>query len=187
MNASDNPSARTPSRSSGWRLGRRLLLALAAAVTLVVLLYTFENWRGKRAWEARRRQLQAKGETLDWAAFIPPPVPDNQNFFDAPDMEEWFVKDSRRNLNGAAAAKNLGPQPFALAPRKEIHLVVAEVKVIPRAGTLAEPAADAVWQLEDPGIRQQAAARLAQALGPCALGARQSVLLSRPVEEIKPL
>ena len=29
---------------------------------------------------------------LDWNAYIPPPVPDDQNFFASPKMQEWFVR-----------------------------------------------------------------------------------------------
>ena len=31
------------------------------------------------------------GEVLDWTAFIPAPVPDDQNIFKAPKMAEWFL------------------------------------------------------------------------------------------------
>ena len=67
---------------------------LACLATLIGLFYAVENWRGKRAWEKCRREQEAKGEVLDWNAFIPAPVPDDQNIFKAPKMAEWFVKGS---------------------------------------------------------------------------------------------
>jgi hypothetical protein len=42
-----------------WRNLRRVLFALACLATLVVLFYAEENWRGKRAWEQCKRDLEA--------------------------------------------------------------------------------------------------------------------------------
>jgi hypothetical protein len=73
-----------PKRKLGWRLLRWGLIGVAFLVTLAAVLITEENWRGKRAWENYKRELEAKGEKLDWQAFVPPAVPDDQNFFCAP-------------------------------------------------------------------------------------------------------
>lgn len=61
-------------------------------LALVLVFYLEEDWRGKRAWERCKSDLKAKGELVDWKDYIPPPVPDNQNFFKAPHMADWFVK-----------------------------------------------------------------------------------------------
>jgi hypothetical protein len=82
----------TPKDKSGWRIPRRVLITLAIFATLIAIFYAEEDWRGKRAWENCKRELAAKGEVLDWDKFIPPPVPDDQNFFKAPNMQKWFVK-----------------------------------------------------------------------------------------------
>ncbi|HVU28592.1 MAG TPA: hypothetical protein VHG71_12755 [Verrucomicrobiae bacterium] len=74
-----------------WRNLKRFLFGLTCLITLIALFYAEENWRGKRAWENCKRELEAKGEVLDWNKFIPSPVPDDQNFFAAPKMAEWFV------------------------------------------------------------------------------------------------
>jgi hypothetical protein len=71
----------TPKDKKGWRIWRRILIGLAIFATLIAIFYTEENWRGKRAWENCKRELEAKGAVLDWDKFIPPPVPDDQNFF----------------------------------------------------------------------------------------------------------
>ena len=67
---------------------RRLLHAaffsLLAAGTLAALFYAEEDWRGARAWNATKRDLKARGESIDSADFIPPPVPDDQNLAMAP-------------------------------------------------------------------------------------------------------
>ena len=70
---------------------QRYIFALVCFVTVIATVYAVENWRGKRAWMAYKRNLEAKGAMLDWSAFVPPPVPDEQNIFKAPHMEEWFL------------------------------------------------------------------------------------------------
>jgi hypothetical protein len=62
-------------------------------VTLVVLFYVEEDWRGARAWAATKAKWEAKGETFDYAKFIPPAVPDNENLGAVPlfqmTQREW--------------------------------------------------------------------------------------------------
>ncbi|MEI2726620.1 MAG: hypothetical protein V9H26_24800 [Verrucomicrobiota bacterium] len=62
-----------------WRNFRRFLVALAGFATLIAIFYAEENWRGKRAWKNYVRAQEARGEKMDLAAFIPPPIPDDQN------------------------------------------------------------------------------------------------------------
>ena len=71
----------TPKDKSGWRIPRRISITLAILATLIAIFYAEEDWRGKHAWEKCKRELEAKGMVLDWEKFIPPPVPDDQNFF----------------------------------------------------------------------------------------------------------
>lgn len=68
----------------GWQILRRVLITLAVLATLIAIFYTEEDWRGKRAWESYKHEWEAKGEKFDWQAFVPPSVPDDQNFFKAP-------------------------------------------------------------------------------------------------------
>jgi hypothetical protein len=63
-----------------WRNLKRMLFALACLATLIALFYVEENWRGKRAWDNFRREWEAKGEKFAFKDFVPPPVPDEQNF-----------------------------------------------------------------------------------------------------------
>ncbi len=70
---------------------KRIAFVLAALVTLVALLFAEENYRGKRAWDVCKRELEAKGEKLDWQAFTPPAVPDDQNFAKAPAVVAWLT------------------------------------------------------------------------------------------------
>jgi hypothetical protein len=64
-------------------LGRRFLV-LGCLVTLIALFYAVEDWRGRRAWQDFKRAGEAEGERFELASFIPPQVPDDQNFFAAP-------------------------------------------------------------------------------------------------------
>jgi hypothetical protein len=73
-----------------WRTIRRVLIGLAVLFTLLALLWTEENWRGKHAWESYQRELEAKGEKLDLASFVPPRVPDDQNFAMTPFLAPLF-------------------------------------------------------------------------------------------------
>jgi hypothetical protein len=59
-------------------------MGVAIFATLIAIFYTEEDWRGKRAWEKFKHEWEAKGEKFDWQAFVPPSVPDDQNFSTAP-------------------------------------------------------------------------------------------------------
>ncbi|MGD0251241.1 MAG: hypothetical protein ABSC01_00930 [Verrucomicrobiota bacterium] len=113
------------------------LIALVGLVALVALFYTEENWSGKHAWENCKRELEAKGETLDWKAYIPPPVPDGQNFFKAPKMAEWFVKPRSGNFTNELAKR--------LTYANTNVAVIAELVVMP-------PSTSASLALENPNL-----------------------------------
>lgn len=59
------------------------MIGVAVLVTVVAIFYLEEDWRGRRAWESYKSELEAKGVSLDWGRLIPSPVPDDQNFFTA--------------------------------------------------------------------------------------------------------
>jgi hypothetical protein len=59
---------------------RRCVVTGAILITLLELFYTEEAWRGKRAWQQYRSQLVAEGMAMELKAYVPPPVPDDQNF-----------------------------------------------------------------------------------------------------------
>jgi len=77
---------------------RRFLFGVLCLVTLVALFYAEENFRGKWAWNHFKREWEAKGEKFDLASFIPPPVPDDQNFAMTPLFKPQF--DFVRGTNG---------------------------------------------------------------------------------------
>jgi hypothetical protein len=48
-------------------------------ITLVVLLYAEEDWRGARAWAATKAKWEARGVSFDFNTYLSSPVPDAQN------------------------------------------------------------------------------------------------------------
>lgn len=64
-----------------WRL---MAGAAALAASVVVLFYTVELWRGKRAWAAVVELARRRGETLDPGTLRPAPVPGEQDCGRAP-------------------------------------------------------------------------------------------------------
>ncbi len=81
-----------------WML-RRWFFCTAALATLIALFYAEEDWRGKRAWEQRKIEMRARGIELNWETYIPATVPDDQNIFKAPKMQEWFVGRGIKDLD----------------------------------------------------------------------------------------
>ncbi len=82
-----------PRRRLAWRIVRVTAISAACLATLIAMFYTEENWRGKRAWDQFKKELLAKGEMIEWSALIPPPVPDEKNFFKAPGIAETDWQD----------------------------------------------------------------------------------------------
>ncbi len=79
-----------------WATNRRTLTraALTAVwiVTVVALAYGIANWRGRRAWEAERHHLEARGVPVDFIQIIPKPIPDERNFGATPFIRSWFER-----------------------------------------------------------------------------------------------
>ena len=79
MNETSGTSA-TSSSKRPRRILRWTLIALVWVVTLLALFWVEENWRGARTLAALKRESVRTHIQLDPAAFIPPPVSDEQNF-----------------------------------------------------------------------------------------------------------
>jgi len=100
-----------------WWTLRRIVIGLAWTATIIVLAYSVENWRCRRAWEQFRSAAEARGEHLDLSYFTPKPIPDDQNFFMAgslpqtlfyfPQGGKWF----EWNDHVTWAYENLKPIP----------------------------------------------------------------------------
>jgi hypothetical protein len=75
-----------------WFFSRRALrfygwLAVGV-ISVIVLFYSEESWRGKRAWAALQREAAARGESIELSSASPPAVPDDENFALAPGLPE---------------------------------------------------------------------------------------------------
>lgn len=65
-----------------WSL--RIILGLVA---ILVLIHLVENWRGRTAWGRWKTTQESKGINYDWSRFVPPEVPDSENFAKAAIVE----------------------------------------------------------------------------------------------------
>jgi hypothetical protein len=68
----------------------RYFIWLLSLVLVVGLFYAEENWRGQWAWNRYKRAMAARGEPLELSAFVPPKVPDDQNFAMTPILAPLF-------------------------------------------------------------------------------------------------
>ena len=97
-----------------WRNCKRTLFGLACLFTLIALFYAEEDFRGQRAWNNFKQEWEAKGERFDLASFIPPPVPDEQNFAMTPLLRPIYDFDQTtngvrwRDTNGIAHLDKIG-------------------------------------------------------------------------------
>ena len=94
-----------------WRMLKRYFFCLACLATLIALAYAEENWRGRHDWNKFKNEWVAKGETFDWHDFIPPPVPDDQNFAMTPFWEDvryqWDLRKSGAQMSQMLTNTNL--------------------------------------------------------------------------------
>lgn len=86
MNTS--PEIQKPKRPRRWL--KRLVWSFAWLITLLILAVVVLNWKGARAWKAVVEEMNAKGESLDIASIVPPPVPDEDNMAMAPIFAQLF-------------------------------------------------------------------------------------------------
>ena len=181
--------ANSPPRRRFRKL-RYLLIALATFCLTVAFFYAEEDLRGWLAWKNCKTALEAKGVVLDWNAYIPPPVPDDQNFFKAPKMTDWFVRQIPwLNLTHELQSKldSLYQQHPYMSPA-----TIAELTVLPvSTADAASQKADIVLRYDShpsPDVRERLVKLFADAIGPNAASCNQPMMiLARPPGEIKPV
>jgi hypothetical protein len=165
---------------------RRILIALAMLATLVAILYAEEDWRGKRAWEKCKRELEAKGAVLDWNAHIPPPVPDDQNFFKAPKMADWFIRKGANftgpNTNELTRDLNVSQFMARHQPPKS-PVTVAEMVIVPELANAGET--NASLRFDNPAARERAKELVQNATGPSVKGAQGLIFTAKPLNQIQ--
>ncbi|MGA2247920.1 MAG: hypothetical protein ABSH48_23285, partial [Verrucomicrobiota bacterium] len=162
----------------GRKLQRLALITQAVVFTAVALFYLEEDWRGKRAWDACKRELEATGTVVDWEKLMPAPVPDDQNFFTAStNILIRFRKAQTPAQIDAAAHLQWLPlswpdYPESRDPRKVKSLVVAELNFLPSAaasGTFA--GGNQAANFNDPAARFRVLETIEKAVGRSLLGA----------------
>jgi hypothetical protein len=75
-----------------WRLiwNRRVAWMLVILVSLITVLWQWENWRSARELKAVHQRVVERLGTDDPFAFMPPKVTDEQNYFANPLIESWL-------------------------------------------------------------------------------------------------
>lgn len=180
--ASFSPSSRSYSQ-------RRVFSLFVGLIVLVFLFYAEENWRGKRAWERCKRDLEAKGEVLDWSAYIPAQIPDDQNIMKAPNMAKWFYKNSPEALSTNSLSSRFSYRQFydpAKTNNPESPVLIARIVVVPTV-VEAKNAGEISIQLTTPEGQGRLKKLLQDAVGPSANGSQGFItFVQRPANQIKP-
>ena len=83
-------SERTEASLSEFLHSWRYFFWVLGVVLVVGLLYAEEDWRGQWAWNRYKRAMAARGQPLELSAFVPPKVPDDQNFTMTPLLAPLF-------------------------------------------------------------------------------------------------
>jgi hypothetical protein len=174
---SNSPTPANSSQSKNWIILRRCLIGVAVFLTLVATFYTEENWRGKRAWENCRRALEAQGIKMDWAEHIPPPVPDDQNVFAVPEMQQWFVGRGNTELS-----RKIGD--IMNSNQSSARMVVAEV-AIGLPGTTA-PSGFTVLSYGDAQARTELSKAIKDEVGLCFVDPIGDAHTTRRAGDIQP-
>lgn len=196
MNTTQTPIGTTAllSKPAPRRRWRYVLTGLVVFAATVALFYVEENWRGRRAWANCKRELEAKGVVLDWVYFIPPPVPDDQNIFGVPQMQEGFEGRGRRhfpgplNFPGYHAGTNSGLMnyPGYEADTNSLRLVVANV-MIGLPGAIPPTGWTVLHWSDTTNARAEAARLMQQALGPMASDPVGFSFMVKKPEEVRPV
>lgn len=169
-----------------WRTARWILVGVAVVVTLGGVVHVVENWRGKRAWERCQRDLAAKGEVLDWSAYIPAPIPDEQNILKAPKMAEWFIKPKDGNWQSNELSLKLNSRALAESAKRntpEKPILVAHLAVAP--ANSPSDTADLVIPWDVPGGGERLGRIVQDVVGPSAAGSQNFTFVRTPLNQIK--
>lgn len=104
MNSS-TPGTMEPSRLYSVRIARWLARlvwnrrtgwTLVCLASLLTLYYQWENRRSALELKAAHQRMVGRIGTDDWIAFAAPGVPDEENFFALPVVEQWLHRDGER-------------------------------------------------------------------------------------------
>ncbi len=134
----------------------RALFAVACLATLIVAFFIEEKIRGRAAWRGYETEAKARGVKLDFADYLPPQIPDAENFASIPLFDEAFrASDANQSIQTFAKFEPYYYQrlPKSNDPVKQERIDLAtrqkffvEAKLLPAAGDNA--AADVLKALD---------------------------------------
>lgn len=164
------------SRGARWTL--EWCLIFLVTLKMAILLFCIEeSWRGPRVWENYKSELEAKGESFDWDAMIPAPVPAAQNIFNAPMMSVWFIKPSGKIDITEDLTKRLN------YPKTSPAVMIAQVVVEPLGVRPHAKTTGTTLQFGDFNSHQRARELIQKVIGPCALGVLgHATLTAQPLD-----
>lgn len=95
---------------------RRVGWALVVLVSLITVLWQWENWRSARELAVVHRRVVERLGTDDPVAFMPPKVADEQNYFANPLLESWLrvTKPETGRMKYTPPAEALLPKGFIM-------------------------------------------------------------------------
>jgi len=176
-----------------WSCNRRnfgrLLIGMAISATVLAVFYLEEDWRGKRAWEQCKTELEAGGLVMDWDKYIPPPVPDDQNFFMASTNILSRFKKAQSETEITMATNNswlrIAYNSFPeFSATKTNPLVVASILISsPTAFGLIHGTNDLVINLGEHGAQERIAVAIRNAVGRSVKGVQGSTFLDRSLTQ----
>ena len=131
----------SPSPFAEWLRGWRYFFWFLAVLLLVTLWCAEENWRGSWAWKRRQQEMKERGEWQPAQDFIPPLVPDQDNFAMTPVLASGVAA---RSLAGFKALASVQP----LVEEYDVISRAARSNSIARLSSWAVPPAvdPAAWR-----------------------------------------
>jgi hypothetical protein len=115
---------------------RYTFLTVAGIGSFWFILHLALNWSGEKRWQRIKTQLEAEGETFDFYALYPPPIPDDQNFC------------AIEPLNGIRTPEGTSPEAVAAqAKRDEIRNQLSYLMVPNSVGLGGQSTKLADWAL----------------------------------------
>ena len=134
----------------------RAVFIVACLATLIVALFIEEKIRGRAAWRAYETEARARGVKLDFADYIPPAIPDAENFASIPLFDDAFrASDTNQPIPNPLSLVALPDNklPKFDAPQKQERIDLAawqeffvKARLLPAAGDNA--AADVLKALD---------------------------------------
>ena len=124
------------SDQKSWRQKLAWKIAFIAAIALLTLVVVLTLAPAENIWIETKRELEERGEILDWEKFIPPEVSDEQNLFGDP------VAASLLSMKGSPTPPNPLDEPAPQMPPNSEELGIpfetSKLKGIPREGPASE-------------------------------------------------